>query len=360
MPEKAGGDPAVPGPKLTIKDVARQLGVSTATVSNAFNRPDQLSERLRQRILGECQRIGYAGPSAAARNLRTGRSGIVGVVLAESLKYSFIDPVASQFLAGVSEVLDLSHCNMLLFSALEMDASSKHRLQESMVDGYIVYGFSGKGRTYERLLQQPKRVVAVDLKMGDYTSVNVDNYSGARHSAEHALVHQPAHIAILGLKLLATDRVCRVRDNELYDEGSSVAVSRLHGYLDAIQASGRQLSAERIWNVPENSHPLAYQAAREALLSAPRPTLLLCASDAIAIAALRAALQLGIQVPQRLQIVGFDGIPEASTLHPTLTTVSQQSEEKGRLAARILLGEAEDKDILLPTELVIGESCPSA
>jgi DNA-binding LacI/PurR family transcriptional regulator len=359
MPERAGGDPAVADKKLTIKDVARLLDVSTATVSNAFNRPDQLSEQLRQRILGECRRMGYAGPSAAARNLRTGRSGIVGVVLAESLRYSFVDPVASQFLAGVSEVLDQRHCNMLLFSVLEMDASSKHRLQESMVDGYLVYGFSGKGRTYQRLLAQPKRVVAVDLKLGDYTSVNVDNYSGARRSAEHALAHAPEHIAILGLKLLATDRVCRVRDNELYDEGSSVAVSRLNGYLDAIRASGRELSAERIWNVPENSHSLAYQAAREALLSAPRPTLLLCASDAIAIAALRAALQLGIRVPEMLHIVGFDGIPEASILHPTLTTVSQQSAEKGRLAARILLGEIEDRDVLLPTELVIGESCPA-
>jgi DNA-binding LacI/PurR family transcriptional regulator len=351
MPERVGGDPAVVDKKLTIKDVAQLLDVSTATVSNAFNRPDQLSEQLRQRILDECRRMGYAGPSAAARNLRTGRSGIVGVVLAESLRHSFVDPVASQFLAGVSEVLDQRHCNMLLFSVLEMDASSKHRLQESMVDG--------TGRTYQRLLAQTKRVVAVDLKLGDYTSVNVDNYSGARRSAEHALAHAPEHIAILGLKLLATDRVCRVRDHELYDEGSSVAVSRLRGYLDAIRASGRELSAERIWNVPENSHPLAYQAAREALLSAPRPTRLLCASDAIAIAALRAALQLGIRVPEMLQIVGFDGRPEASFPHPTLTTVSQQSAEKGRLAARILLGEVEDKDILLPTELVIGESCPA-
>lgn len=344
--------------KLTIKEVASLLGVSTATVSNAFNRPDQLSDQLRRRILDECNRIGYFGPNAAARNLRTGRSGIVGVVLAESLTYSFIDPVASQFLTGVSEILDRQYCNMLLLSAKDLDKSYKHRLQESMVDGYIVYGFSGGGRTYQRLQQQPKRVVTVDLKLGDFTSVNVDNYGGARRSAEHALQHEPEHISILGLKLLTTDRVCRIREHELLDESSSITVSRLHGYLDAIEASGRRVPAERIWNVPENTHAWAYQAAREALLSVPRPTLLLCASDAIAIAVLRVALQLGLRVPGDLQIVGFDGIPEARVLHPTLTTVYQQSEEKGRMAAQLLLGDLEDKDVLLPTELVVGESCP--
>lgn len=348
-----------PDKKLTIKEVAKLLGVSTATVSNAFNRPDQLSEQLRRRILDECERIGYFGPNAAARNLRTGRSGIVGVVLAESLAYSFIDPVASQFLTGVSEVLDRQQCNMLLLSARDLDSSYKHRLQESLVDGYLVYGFSGHGRTYQRLQQQPKRIVTVDMKLADYTSVNVDDYGGARRSAEHALAHEPEHISILGLKLIATDRVCRVRESELYDEASSVSVSRLRGYLDAIEENGRSVPAERIWTVPENTHELAYQAAREALLSVPRPDLLLCASDAIAIAALRVASQLGIRVPDDLHIVGFDGIPEGRTLHPTLTTVSQQSEEKGRLAARILLGDAEDRDVMMPTELVIGESCPA-
>ena len=89
---------------LTLKDVAGHLGVSTATISNAFNRPDQLSQKLRERILSECKTLGYPGPNAAARSLRTGRTGIIGVTLSNYLSYSFSDPVANQFLQGCKQL----------------------------------------------------------------------------------------------------------------------------------------------------------------------------------------------------------------------------------------------------------------
>ncbi|MEO1204134.1 MAG: LacI family DNA-binding transcriptional regulator, partial [Pseudomonadota bacterium] len=94
--------------RLTLRDMASRLGVSTATISNAFNRPDQLSRQLRERILDECHTAGYLGPNAAARSLRTGRTGIIGVMLSNYLSYSFSDPVAQQFLQGLSEVFEES------------------------------------------------------------------------------------------------------------------------------------------------------------------------------------------------------------------------------------------------------------
>ncbi|HAI72739.1 MAG TPA: LacI family transcriptional regulator, partial [Alteromonas australica] len=81
--------------KLTLKDVALQLGVSTATISNAFNRPDQLSAARREAILAECEKIGYTGPNKAAQILRKGRSNIVALILADSIAYTVSDPVAS-------------------------------------------------------------------------------------------------------------------------------------------------------------------------------------------------------------------------------------------------------------------------
>jgi len=71
-----------PAKRMTLKAVADALGVSTASISNAFNRPDQLSAILRDRILKECERLGYHGPNPAARSLRTGATGVVGVMLA--------------------------------------------------------------------------------------------------------------------------------------------------------------------------------------------------------------------------------------------------------------------------------------
>ncbi|WP_340146574.1 LacI family DNA-binding transcriptional regulator [Halomonas sp. PA16-9] len=91
--------------RMTLKDLAQELNVSTATISNAFNRPDQLSPALRERILKEAKRLGYSGPDAKARSLRTGRSRIIAVILAESLTYSLNDAVASEFLSGLPKFL---------------------------------------------------------------------------------------------------------------------------------------------------------------------------------------------------------------------------------------------------------------
>ena len=101
--------------KLNLSQVAKHLGVSIATVSNAFNRPDQLSAKLRERILSESAELGYHGPNLAARSLRMGASGVVGVMLADSLSYSFTDPVASQLLQGIAEVLVQNHKQLLGF-----------------------------------------------------------------------------------------------------------------------------------------------------------------------------------------------------------------------------------------------------
>jgi DNA-binding LacI/PurR family transcriptional regulator len=92
--------------RITVKTLAAALGVSPATVSNAYNRPDQLSPQLRERILATAEEIGYPGPDAAGRTLRMGRAEAVGVLLTERLSYAFSDPFAIEFLTGLSEVVE--------------------------------------------------------------------------------------------------------------------------------------------------------------------------------------------------------------------------------------------------------------
>ncbi|OMH25744.1 LacI family DNA-binding transcriptional regulator [Motiliproteus sp. MSK22-1] len=354
--------------KLTLKDVAKVLKVSTATISNAFNRPDQLSEQLRERILAQCSELGYFGPNAAARSLRTGRSGIIGVMLYDNLSYNFIDPVAQQFLQGLAEVFDESQHSMLLLPS--QDRIEQARGLEAFVDGFIIYGPPLQQKLdrllrqqrLEQLRHQSKPLITVDFNLENHLSVNIDNYLGARKSTEYAIdrSQSPGNIgiAILGLRLVDTNRVCRVREDELFDEYYSVSARRLHGYQDAIRDAGLTIPAEMIWNVPDNNHGSGYQAAREALGCSSRPNLLLCSSDRIALAAIQAARHLNLKVPEDVRIVGFDDIPEAATHHPTLTTVHQQTVEKGRVAAEIFLGRRAAESVVLPTELVVRESCP--
>jgi len=341
--------------KLNLKQVAKQLGVSTATVSNAFNRPDQLSAKLRERILKESEELGYYGPNLAARSLRRGESGVIGVMLADSLRYSFSDPVANQLLQGIAEVLVEKQKQLLLLSSGV--ASAEQSSAESLPDGFILYG-ALKGNAFKHVLRTGKPVVAVDFEYAETGSVNIDNEQGAFTIAEHALAKEDkANIAVLGLRLIDSSRVCRLTADDLVISSGEISRSRLSGYLRASQANNIAINPDRIWHIPVNSPEHAEIAAREALTSSPLPNILLCMSDVIALAALRVANELNIAIPLELQVTGFDDIPEASRSTPALTTVCQQSMEKGRLAATMLLAGNTHDNVVLSTRLVVRQTC---
>lgn len=342
-------------PRLTLKDMAQRLNVSTATVSNAFNRPNQLSGELRERILSECRAAGYPGPHAAARSLRTGRTGIVGVMLSNYLSYSFSDPVAHQFLQGVAEVLEHREYNLLIMPSRDHVAQAQG--VEAFVDGFLIYG-PPEPTKLERLMIQRKSVITVDFELEGSPSVNIDNYRSARDCAEHALEDSADTVAVLGLRIVDANRVCKLTGRELFDAHTTISVQRLNGYLDAADAVGIDIPEERIWHIPDNTHELGYHAAREALMCAPLPNVLLCMSDRIGLAAIRAARHLNLNVPDDVRIVGFDDIPEASSQEPSLTTVHQQSIDKGRIAAEMFVGERAEENVVLSTRIMIRESCP--
>lgn len=339
---------------LNLKEVSKLLGVSTATVSNAFNRPDQLSQALRERILKETAELGYHGPNLAARSLRKGKSDVVAVVLADTLSYSFSDPVASQFLQGVSEVLSEQRKQLLLLSS--RIASKEQSSAESLPDGFIFYG-APKGDAFERISRSGKPLIAVDFEKGAVASLNINNRAAARDVACHVIQHPEDRIAVVSLRLITSDRVCRLEKADLQEDCDEViAYNRLQGYIDACSEKGVDLPPHMVWHTPMNTPEMAEKAAYEALTVTPRPNVVLCMSDVLALGVLRVAQSLQIRVPEDLRIVGFDDIPEASRTLPGLTTVCQQSIEKGRLAARALFTENRKDKMLMDTRLVVRSS----
>ncbi|WP_017445620.1 LacI family DNA-binding transcriptional regulator [Gayadomonas joobiniege] len=341
---------------LTLKKVASILNVSTATISNAFNRPDQLSARLRERILSECERLGYHGPNLAARSLRKGESGVIGVLLTDSLAYHFTDAVANQFLQGISEVLEKNNKQLLMLSGCSSGQIATGI--EALPDGFIIYGTQDHNPLFERIIRQNKPIVTVDFDSPDYPSVNIDNHAAAFEIANHLLAQSVDTLAILGLRLIHSDRVCRITQDELYDQSESVSRRRLDAYIEAIKNNNLDIDAERIWHIPLNLYEQAKQAAKEALTSLPRVNGIICMSDTIALAVLSVAQELNISVPQDLKVIGFDDIPEAKRATPPLTTVCQGSKLKGQLAAEALLDKHQNTTkLMVPTELVIRKSC---
>lgn len=334
-----------------LKEVAKLLGVSTATVSNAFNRPDQLSEKLRERILKESAELGYFGPNLAARSLRKGQSDVIAVVLADTLSYSFSDPVASQFLQGVSEVLVDNNKQLLLLSSRL--AATEQSTAESLPDGFIFYG-APMGDAFTRIHRTGKPVIAVDFEEPHCCSVNIDNKTSAYTAASHTIQSAEDRVAVISLRIVASDRVCRLSDEDLQGQSNEIITTqRLEGYLQASKEAGTTIPAHMIWHTPMNTPEVAEKAAHEALTSTPRPNVILCMSDVIALAVIRVAKSLNISIPEEVRIVGFDDIPEASRSLPGLTTINQESIEKGRIAASAIIGGDISKPRTLPTELVI-------
>jgi len=337
-------------PKLTLKDVALQLGVSTATISNAFNRPDQLSQSRREEILIACKKIGYTGPNKAAQILRKGRSNIVALVLADSIAYNVSDPVASTFIKGVSTLLQQHGKHLLLYAG-----DSKSILDVvDFVDGFICYGAPRNYHLAEEVAMQSKPAVTVDFDIDGLPSVNIDNDEAAFQIAQHA-VEAHDHVAILGLRLIDSPTTCRIYDSPLIGVDTSISHRRLDGYLRALEGKGISIGNDWIWHIPESERSYAKQAANEVLNSNPRPNTVLCMSDIIALELLQCALSKGVKVPQDLKITGFDGIEEAERTRPNLTTVCQFSERKGEVAARALINEIKE-NTLLPFELKPGET----
>ena len=318
----------------SLKDVASAIGVSTATISNAFNRPDQLSDKLRERILNECKNLGYAGPSLAARSLRSGKSDVIGVVLADSLGYSFSDPMAISLLEGVSSVLEKHNKQLLLLSSLSDNSSQVGA--ESLPDGFIFYGTPSQN-ALARILNLSKPCVSIDFSHEAMPSVNINNRKASKEIAEYAITDKSDRVAIIGMRIIDDESVRALREEDNLDNSQEIAHQRLLGYLEGAKEKGVSIPFESRIHLPRNTIDYAQEAAKMLLSKEDRPNVILCMSDVIAMTVCRVANQMGIFVPEELKVTGFDDIAEATRNSPPLTTCSQQGVEKGIIATTMLI-----------------------
>lgn len=339
--------------RVRLRDVAERAGVSVGSASQAFGRPELVSEQVRKRVLDAADALGYAGPDPAARRLRLGRAGAIGLIFAERLGYAFTDPAQAPFLRGVASVMEEAPNGLLLIPDSRYRQEAARTVREAAVDGFIIYSMPQNDPRVEAALARRLPVVTVDQPRGAETPfVGIDDRAGARSAAVH-------------LRQLGHERVAVLRfTQELDVEGErelDLTVERLEGYKEGLGEA---------WDPSfvRMCRPNAPERAREAtlkLLGEPEPpTAILAMSDTLAVGALQAAAELGVSVPADLSVVGFDDSPVAAHTTPPLTTVAQPQEEKGRLAAQWLVEDIErgagprgrDRQTILPTELLVRES----
>jgi DNA-binding LacI/PurR family transcriptional regulator len=344
----------------TLLDVARAAGVSRTTVSNAFNRPDQLSAQLRERILATARELGYAGPNPMARMLRTGRAGAIGVVFSDRLTYAVTDPAAIGLLQGIALVCDQEDAALLILSALDEEAA-RRVVRQAAVDGFIIYCLTTETGVINAIRERGGPIIAVDeAGFAEVPGVGIADRAGARQAAQHLLELGHRHIAILAMETRPDGYAGPLDAARRASSVYAVTNERLAGYEDALSAAGLDLAALRVEERPCNNPRTAREATLGLLAERPRPTAILAMGDVFALAAIDAAKELGLRVPDDLAVVGFDDIPMASQISPPLTTVRQPLVDKGRIAAELLFGRrSAAAPIVLPTELVVrGTTAP--
>jgi DNA-binding LacI/PurR family transcriptional regulator len=302
MPRQGAGTREQPARRgVALATLARELGVSRTTISNAYNHPDQLSPALRTKILEAAERLGYPGPDPLAATLSRGRVGALGLLFFDDphypLRFAFRDPAHVLFLEGVADAC------------------------------------------------------------GQAGHVGIDDRGGAALAARHLLELGHRRLGVVSAPLSPDRYEGPAEQDRQAAAGYQVIRERLLGYRAAVEAAGLDWEAVPV----EERRPYGQDAGRRAAAALldrdDRPTALLAMSDEFDFGAMRAAEERGVTVPGELSVVGFDDTPPAELARPALTTVHQPHHAKGVAAAEWLLQPAATPaEQILPVELVVRAS----
>lgn len=329
--------------RVTIKDVAREAGISVATVSRVLNDSGPVHAATRERVREIARRLRYS-PSGAARSLITNKTHTIGVLL-PALYGEFF----SEVIRGIDQTAYRNGHHLLVSSshADRDELEAVLRAMHARVDGLLVMTPGLDARTLAENLppRLPLVLINTSLDEGSFASVTVDNFGGAHSMVRHLLERGHRRIAIIqGTR------------------GNHDAHHRLRGYRAALDEAG--IALDPALEIEGNFTEAAGHAAIPRVLALePRPTAIFASNDSMAIGALSALREAGLRVPRDLSVVGFDDIPIARYMDPPLTSVHVAISELGGYATKRLLevmekaGKQEPSREVCDTTLVIRESC---
>ncbi len=325
--------------RVTMQQVAAEAGVSVSTVSKVINDRYGVAGETFEHVTEVIKRLGYEA-SLVARSLRNHRTNVIGVLVAD------FEPFSAEVLKGAADAIRSTGFELVAYSAgghveehVGWERRYLSRVMGTLVDGAVLVTPTVTDVQYDG------PIVAVDPHTGrsSLPTVTADNLQGARLAVDHLL--RLGHTRI-GMVTGRPDLIS--------------AQLREQGYREAHAAAGVPVD-EAILRLGAFEPELAHHAALE-LLSLPEPpTAIFAANDLSAVATLEAAAELGIDVPGRLSVVGFDNIPESALAHPPLTTVQQPIRQMGHDSIAMLIAliageELGETHVTLDTTLVVRRS----
>jgi LacI family transcriptional regulator len=326
----------------TIQDVADLAGVSIATVSRVVNGKSPVVPETAQRVMDAIRELNYV-PRAAARILASKRTDTLGLIVPE-ISGEFFAPM----LRGIEAAAGEAGFDLLIHTtAYKTPEFRRHTLGEHNTDGLLVFIGSMEPAELQRLHSIGFPVVFLHQTAPEGLNipvVTVENKKGAMLAVEHLIeVHACRRILYLN-----------------GPEGNEDAGWRERGYRLALEKHNIPFDPALV--VPGDfSSRRAEQAMREFLAGGLAFDAIFSGDDLAAVGAMSSLREAGLRIPEDVKIVGFDDVPLARHLTPPLTTVHAPTEEVGRVATdllvRLVRRESVEREILLPTELTIRQSC---
>lgn len=328
--------------KATIYDVAREAGVSIATVSQVINGKGKISEERRNEIIQIMERLQYQ-PSVIAAALTGKKTYTLGLLVPD---------ISNPFFAEIARAVE-DQGHQLGYSVVICSTDNKDErverylslLQQKSVDGMIIGTGVDNKEILTPLLERstPIALIAREMPLLDLNTVVVDDVVGGALAARHLLELGHTRAAVLAEQAKVSSSRERVRGfGQALEEAGCLLPEEAVRYCDYVVEDGKRKALE--------------------LLGRPdRPTALFCCNDLLAIGALQAAKELGLRVPADLSVIGFDNTILASVTDPPLTTVAQPIESMGKKAVDLLIQELKKEEgykqrVVLRPELVVRQS----
>lgn len=325
--------------KVRIKDIAEELGVSTATVSNVLHgKTKKISDQTVKAVEQKLEERGYI-PNMAATLLARNNSRIIGVVVNNHPKYEghvFEDSFISAAINHLSDEIEGRGYFMMLKKAKEISEIISFASMWNL-DGIIIIGFC------EDEYQDLRDRIRVPFVIYDgfldeqnrFGNIMIDDYDGGRQAGAY-------------LKELGHKNILCVADNDI-----CMDLLRYQGLCEGLGYNADFLK------IPMKQKQRA-EFYREKLEEIKKYTAVFAVSDFYAIELMRFLINNGVQVPKRISIIGFDGSREAESCSPKLTTVAQDNALRAKKAIELLLniidGSVNAQTVIIPVKLVIGES----
>ncbi len=327
--------------RVTIKDIAKESGVSTATVSRVLNDKPDVSDDTKKRINEVIDRLGY-NPNGIARGLVLKKTNTIGLIIPDISNPFF--PEVTKGVEDRARELDYSIIFCNTDNHQEREQEAVNLMINKHVDGIILSLSMNNKDELKKLEDKGYSVVQIDRKIAqaEFSAVVLNNKLGAYKATNHLIELGHSKIAHIAGDL-------KVQTSQ----------ERLDGYKESLIKAG--LSIDQKWIVVGDfSKDSGYRQMKKLLEVEEVPTAVFVANDLMAIGAYEACLEVGLSIPNDISIVGYDDIQIASLINPALTTITQPKYKLGEAAAEMLISQIEEdtrlEDIVLNPKLIIRES----